>query len=249
MRRLLKAEINTVIRKPKLYVLLGILVAAYVIGIITYFATHRTIDITLHLIAAFYTILAIILVSDITHKEYKFRTMKNLIGSGFTRSQIYLGKLIITMLVAFIFAAIEKVMEIIYYIIRGDLKENFFWQADLVDLVREMCLFVIIFIICMLIVSDGLSLLAAFAYAMLLGPLLTFAGPLVHLTDKVVERISAILMLSSDVYIKTKMDKDGLTVLSKSVVPSQLVWWGIGIVVAILALQGGYMLFKRKEFK
>ena len=249
MRRFLKAELNTVIRKPKLYVLLGIMFALYIIGLVVYFATNKSIDITLQMVVAAYTILAIILVSDITHKEYKFRTMKNLIGSGFTRSQIYVGKLIITMIVAFLFAVIEQLMEIVYCVIRGDLAESFFWQTDLVDIVRQMCMFVIIFIICMLITSDGLSLLAAFAYAMLLGPILMFAGPLVHLSEKALERISAATMISSSLYIKNTMSKDGLTVIKSEIVTSELIWWGIGIIVAILALQLGYMVFKRKEFK
>ena len=101
----------------------------------------------------------------------------------------------------------------------------------------------------MLITSDGLSLLAAFAYAMLLGPILMFAGPLVHLSEKALERISAATMISSSLYIKNTMSKDGLTVIKSEIVTSELIWWGIGIIVAILALQLGYMVFKRKEFK
>ena len=79
MRRFLKAELNTIIRKPKMYVLLGILLAVYALGFITYILTKHKVDLTVLLIALFHPFLVIILVSDVTHKEYKFNTMKNLI--------------------------------------------------------------------------------------------------------------------------------------------------------------------------
>lgn len=249
MRRFLKAELNTIIRKPKMYVLLGILLAVYALGFITYILTKHKVDLTVLLIALFHPFLVIILVSDVTHKEYKFNTMKNLIGSGFTRSQIYTGKLIVTMLVAFVFMFIEKLMEVIYYLYKGTLSSEFFWKAELVDIIRQFCMFGIIYIICMLITSDALSLLAAFGYGILLKPVLTVAALLSgFVPEKVAERIGAAALVSSDCYVRTVLDKKGYPI-GKEVITSELIWCAIGLVVAIIALQGGFMLFKRKEFK
>lgn len=249
MGRFLKAELNTIYRKPKLYVLLSILTAAFILGIVVNFLTHGKVDITIILIEFFHPFLVIILVSDVTHKEYKFNTMKNLIGSGFTRSQIYTGKLIVTMIVAFMFILIEKAMQIIYLLIKHDFAKKFFWKAELVDMVRQFCMFGIIFIICMLITSDALSLLASFGYGILLSMFLGMVGIFVPgISDKVAERISAACLVSSSAYVKSTLSKDGY-VIGKYIDKGELIWCGVGIIVALLALQGGYMLFKRKEFK
>ena len=110
--------------------------------------------------------------------------------------------------------------------------------------VRELCMFGIIFIICMLITSDALSLLTSFVYAVLLPFILMIAGSFleIFIGKKTMDRISSALLVSNSAYITTK----GKEMILHS---NQLIWALIGIGVAILALQAGYMLFKRKEFK
>lgn len=244
MRRFLKAEFNTIYRKPKVYVLLGILVVAFGLGLIIE-KKYNVKGLSVGFIQIFYPFLAIVLASDITHKEYKFNTMKNLIGSGFTRSQIYVGKLIVTIAVSFMFMLVKKIIEIVYYVANGNLSTKINWKIELIDGVRQLCMFGIIFIICMLITSDALSLLTSFVYAVLLPFILSVAGAFLEafIGKNTMNRISSALLVSHDAYIENL--ENGDMVLH----PSQLIWALIGIAVALLALQGGYMLFKRKEFK
>ena len=245
MRRFLKAELNTIYRKPKVYVLLGILIVSFCLGLLLEKQFNVNGDLAVGFIKLFYPLLAIILVSDITHKEYKFDTMKNLIGSGFTRSQIYVGKLIVTLAVSFMFMLAKNIVIVVYYAVKGNLSANYNWKIELIDGVRELCMFGIIFIICMLITSDALSLLTSFVYAVLLPFILTIAGSFleIFIGKNTMDRISSALLVSNSAYITTK--DNGELILH----PNQLIWALIGIGVAILALQAGYMLFKRKEFK
>ena len=153
MRRLLFAEFNTVYRKPKLYVLLAILIVIFALGVvIDHFVGGDTWG--YQMIDIFYPFLAIILVTDITHKEYKFHTMKNLIGSGFSRKQIYFGKLIVTLGSSFAFLLVAEILKIVYAVINHHLATKIYPVAEIVDAIRCLGMFTIIFIISVLIVSD-----------------------------------------------------------------------------------------------
>jgi hypothetical protein len=110
-------------------------------------------------------------------------------------------------------------------------------------------MFAVIFIICMLIVSDGLSLFAAFMYGVVLGPVLSLGSLLAGLSQKTVDRIGAATLVSSDAYIKVNVDPKTAKILSSEVIPSGLIWCALGVAVAVGLLILGYQSFKRKEFK
>ncbi|MBP5773148.1 MAG: ABC transporter permease subunit [Eubacterium sp.] len=248
MRRLLFAEFNTVYRKPKLYVLLAILIVAFALGVvIDHFVGgdmwgYQMIDI-------FYPFLAIILVTDITHKEYKFHTMKNLIGSGFSRKQIYFGKLIVTLGSSFAFLLVAEILKIVYAIINNHLATKIYPVAEIVDTIRCLGMFTIIFIISVLIVSDGLSLFASFVYGVLFNPIFSLAAIPLQISDKVASIIKAALLISTDAYLKIERNPKTAAITSAKIIPSGIIWCVVGIAVAVGLLILGYEVFKRKEFK
>ena len=249
MSRLLKAEFNSIYRKPKLYVLLGILVVAFGLGILIDHFVKGEPSWGYNMVNLFYPFLAIILTSDITHKEYKFHTMKNLIGSGFSRKQIYFGKLIVTLGSALAFLLVSEILKIVYALINHQFASKIYPMVEVIDGIRRLSMFAVIFIICMLIVSDGLSLFAAFMYGVVLGPVLSLGSLLVGLSQKTVDRIGAATLVSSDAYIKINVDPKTAKILSSEVIPSGLIWCALGVAVAVGLLILGYQSFKRKEFK
>ncbi len=248
MRRLLFAEFNIVYRKPKLYVLLSILLGAFGLGIlIDYYLKSTTWGYTL--IDWFYPFLAIVLVTDITHKEYKYKTMKNLIGSGFSRKQIYFGKLIVTLGSSLAFLLMAEMLKIVYAIINHQMASKIYPTVEIVDGIRDLGKFAIIFIISVLVVSDGLSLFASFMYGVMLGPVIGLAGLFMNLSEKASNIIGAITLTSSDAYLKVARNKEGTQIISTKIIPSGLAWCVLGIAITIGLLILGYEVFKKKEFK
>ena len=145
MRRFLIAEFNSIYRKPKLYVLLAILFASFGLGVLIDHYTHGT-TFGYGIVSVFYIFLAIILVTDVTHKEYKFHTMKNLIGSGFSRKEIFFGKYIVTLVVAISFMFTEEILKIIYALINHEFSEKVNLVVDGVDALRQIGMFSIILV-------------------------------------------------------------------------------------------------------
>ena len=250
MRRFLKAELETIFRKPKLYVLLIVMLGGFTLGaMIDIFFIKSGSMMGEVFILAFYAICAIILVADITHKEYKYGTMKNLIGCGFTRANIYIGKYITTMIVTLIFILFEKVVKWLYCLSRGTFDSNVFLSSDLMDILRQLFMFSLIFVICMIIASDSVSLVVSMLYGLILPLVMTIAGGIIFGAESnVVPKVSAVLMLSDSIYIDSVTDAKGI-VLSESINTSGLVWFFIGIVLVVALLIGGFQLFKRKEIK
>ena len=245
MRRFLIAEFNSIYRKPKLYVLLAILFASFGLGVLIDHYTHGT-TFGYGIVSVFYIFLAIILVTDVTHKEYKFHTMKNLIGSGFSRKEIFFGKYIVTLVVAISFMFTEEILKIIYALINHEFSEKVNLVVDGVDALRQIGMFSIIFIISMLVVSDGLSLFFSFLYGVLLSFMVPAAAVFIpQLPEKAPEKITATLLITSSAYIKT--DKKDL--FSQHLIPSGLLWVALGVALVVVLMIVGYKTFNRKEFK
>lgn len=245
MRRLLKAEFNSIYRKPKLYVLLAILIASFLLGVLIDHYTNGT-TFGYGIVGVFYIFLAIILVTDVTHKEYKFHTMKNLIGSGFSRKEIFFGKYIVTLVVAISFMLTEEILKIVYAFINQEFSKKINLVVDGVDALRQIGMFSIIFIISMLVISDGLSLFFSFLYGVLLAfivPTITVFIP--QLPENASEKITATLLITSSAYIKT----DKKDFFSQHLIPSGLIWVAIGVVLVVVLMTVGYKTFERKEFK
>ncbi|MBQ5474794.1 MAG: hypothetical protein IIT65_08815, partial [Lachnospiraceae bacterium] len=169
--------------------------------------------------------------------EYKYKTMKNLIGSGFSRTTIYFGKFITAIIVSIAFIIFNKVCEIISDVIVKD--PITFTTDEMLEMVRSLGMYAIIFILCMLIISDGLSLLAAVIYS-IFGKLIIFMLEMFSVLSPVaLKRISLVLLLTSD--------PKGLD--EKVLVTYPWLWNGLGIILAIILLIAGLEIFKRKEFK
>ena len=248
MRRFLKAELGTIFRKPKLYVLLLIMLGGFGLGAIidAQFLNNGSAAGQLF-IQIFYAICAIILVADITHKEYKYGTMKNLIGCGFTRTTIYVGKYITTMIVSTVFILFEKLVKWGYCYIKGDF-DSVYMSSDLMDICRQFFLFSLIFVICMVIVSDSISLVISMMYGLVLQVVIALAGAIIFgVASKVMPKVAAVLMLSDSIYIKQVTQND--KVISESIDKGGLIWFFLGIVFVIATLWGGYAIFKKKEVK
>lgn len=243
MRRLLKAEFNSVYRKPKFYIFLIILVVLFGFGFflekVANFGTAMTF------VDFIYPLLAILIIVDISHKEYKYHTMKNLIGAGFSRQGIYFGKLIVSVVVAIAFIAFHRLLDFLSALIDG--KSYSFSMEDFQEIVRLIGMYAIIFIICMLIVSDGISLLIAVLYGILAKYIIMMLGMFQVVNERVSTKLNMIFLLTDDPTYAEINFKTG-DVVTKTV-EYPYIWWGIGVVVAIAALVAGLVMFKRKEFK
>lgn len=248
MRRFLRAELATVFRKPKLYVLLLVTLFGFGLGVlIDFFVIKSGSTAGQILIEMFYAICAIILVADITHKEYKFGTMKNLVGCGFTRTNIFVGKYITTMIVSLIFIMFEKIVKWAYCTFKGDVV---FLVADIMDIIRQFFMFSLIFVICMLIVSDSISLVMSMLYGVILPMAIPLIAPFIFGKNSMAgPRITAILMVSDSAYMEDVVLTASFTITDKVIVPKGMIWFYIGIAFVIAALIVGCQVFKRKDVK
>ena len=147
------------------------------------------------------------------------------------------GKFITAIIVSIAFIIFNKVCEIISDVIVKD--PITFTTDEMLEMVRSLGMYAIIFILCMLIISDGLSLLAAVIYS-IFGKLIIFMLEMFSVLSPVaLKRISLVLLLTSD--------PKGLD--EKVLVTYPWLWNGLGIILAIILLIAGLEIFKRKEFK